>query len=63
MKVTREIFNAGISPEECSRISHMVCLADFNTYYPNPNRIERIAREIDEYMNYKKKHVEASEVN
>ena len=63
MKTTREIFNKGLSPEECSRISHMVCLADFNTNYPNPSRIERVAREIDEYMNYKRKHMEAQGVN
>ena len=59
MEDKRVIFKSGLSPEECSRISHMIYESDFNTNYPNQNRIERIAREIDEYMNYKKKHIEA----
>lgn len=44
-----------ISRGEYSRIYHMVCLADFDTSHPNPNRIDRIASEINEYLKYKNK--------
>lgn len=43
----------GFDPDEYSRISHTICLADFNTNYPNPNRINRIASEINEYVKTK----------
>lgn len=45
-----------IKPEEYCRIPHVITLSDFNTNYPNPDRINRIAREIDEYLKYKKKY-------
>ena len=45
-----------ITPEEFPRVSHMVTEADFDTESPNPYRIERIASEIREYLNYKRKH-------
>ena len=55
MKITQEILHGGITPAEYSRIPHTICLADFNTSYPNPNRINRIASEINEYLNWKRK--------
>ena len=33
----------------------MIYLDDFNTNYPNPNRIDRIAREVDEYLKWNHK--------
>lgn len=45
-----------IKPNELSRVSHVVCLADFDTNYPNLNRIDRIASEINEYLKYKNKY-------
>ena len=53
MKKVDKILYAGVSPAECSRIQHVIYAADFNTNYPNPNRISRIAREVDEYLKYK----------
>ena len=35
-----------------SSVPHVVSFADFNTNYPNPNRINRIASEINEYLKY-----------
>lgn len=43
----------GVNPNEYAQIPHVVCLADFNTSHPNPNRINRIASEINEYLKYK----------
>ena len=31
---------------------------DFNTSSPNPYRIEKIAKGIDEYLKYKRNHIE-----
>lgn len=45
-----------IKPEEYHRISHVIAPSDFNTNYPSPDRVDRIAREIDEYLRYKKKY-------
>ena len=39
----------------------MIYLDDFNTNYPNPNRIDRIAREVDEYLKWKHKREDISE--
>lgn len=47
-----------VYPEEYSRIPHMVYLCDFNTSYPSSSRIDRIASEIDCYLNYKLKNTE-----
>ena len=59
MKIERGILhNRLVSPDEYSRISHMICLADFDTNRPNPNRINRIATEINEYLKYKHKNIE-----
>ena len=55
MKTKREILRSGISTSEYSRIPHMIYPGDFNTNHPVPNRIDRIAREIDEYLKYKRK--------
>ena len=56
MKIAQKILHGGlISPDEYSRIPHMVCLADFDTNHPAPNRIDRIASEINEYLRYKRK--------
>lgn len=35
------------------RIPHIIYLDDFNTNYPNTNRISRIACEINEYLKRK----------
>ena len=53
MKVVQKMLHDGFDPDEYSRISHTICLADFNTNYPNPNRINRIASEINEYVKTK----------
>lgn len=45
-----------IKPDEYCRISHIIAPSDFNTNYPNPDRVNRIAREIEEYLKYKKKY-------
>ena len=59
MKIERDILhNRLVSPDEYSRIPHMICLADFDTNRPNPNRINRIATEINEYLKYKHKNIE-----
>ncbi len=58
MKVIQELLHTGINPEEYSRIPHIIYLDDFNTNHPNPNRIDRIARETDEYLKYKHKNIE-----
>lgn len=47
-----------ISREEYSRIPHVIYVDDFNTNYPVLNRVERIAREIDEYIRWKQKYIE-----
>ena len=51
MKVVREI----LYKPECDHIPHVIYLNDFNTNYPNPNRINRIASEISEYLKCKRK--------
>lgn len=56
MKNIQEILRGGAAPVECSRAPHTICLADFDTNYPNTNRIDRIASEIDEYLRHKQKY-------
>lgn len=58
MKSEEKKLHRVISPEEYSRIHHEIYLDDFNTNYPSSNRVERIAREIDEYIKWKRKHIE-----
>ena len=60
MKTGKEILHNRINLREYSRIPHMICSADFNTNYPATNRINRIANEINEYMNWKRKCAEVS---
>jgi hypothetical protein len=55
MKITQKMLHNGVNPSEYSRIPHMIYESDFNTNHPSANRIERIAREIDEYMKWKRK--------
>ena len=47
-----------ISPDEYSRINCAIVESDFSTNYPSQSRIERTAREINEYLNYKRRHME-----
>ena len=54
METTQEKLRGVISPEEYPRIQHTICLDDFNTNYPNRNRIDRIANEINKYLKHKK---------
>ena len=56
MKAVREMLHSGITPEEYSRIPHMIYLDDFNTNHPSPSRIDRIASEINEYLKYKNRN-------
>ena len=63
MKITGNTLHRGYVSNKQPRIPHMVCPDDFNTNYPNPNRIGRIAREIDEYLRYKHKHMDVQEAN
>ena len=59
MKIGTKMLHKGlIRPDELSRVSHMVYLSDFNTNHPSPNRIDRIASEINEYLKYKYKNTE-----
>ena len=58
MKTEQEMLHDGVNPAEYSRIPHSVCLDDFNTNYPNSNRIDRIAGEINEYLKNKRKYAE-----
>lgn len=58
MKFVHEILHNGANPNEYSRIPHKICLGDFNTNYPNTNRIDRIASEINEYLKHKRKNTE-----
>ena len=55
----QKILRNGFTPVDYSHIPHMICLSDFNTNYPSTNRIDRIAREINEYLKYCKKNNEA----
>lgn len=55
MKTGIKMLHSGVTPIEYPRISHTVCLADFNTSHPCLNRINRIASEINEYLSYKNK--------
>lgn len=55
MKTIQEILRGGVSAEEYSRIPHMIYLGDFNTNYPSPNRIDRIASEINDYLRHMSK--------
>ena len=55
MKAIQETLRGGVNPSEYSRIQHMIYFDDFNTNYPNSNRIDRIANEISEYLRYKDK--------
>ena len=48
-----------INPYGYYHIPHIICLADFNTNHPNPNRIDRIASEINEYLKYDRKNNKA----
>ena len=56
MMTEREmLYNGVITPSEYSRIPHMIVEDDFDTYRPSLYRVDRIAREIDEYLKYKRK--------
>ena len=54
--------NAGskvsLTEVELSRIPYYATDDDFSTYYPSKNRIDKIVREIDKYLRYKKSHLE-----
>ena len=56
MTVNKKMLYVGVKPDEYTQIPHVVCLADFNTSHPNPNRINRIASEINEYLKYKNRY-------
>ena len=58
MEIIQKTLHNGIAPSEYSRIPHMIDLADFDTNHPNPNRIDRIASEINEYLKRKCKHID-----
>lgn len=48
-----------ISQDEYSRLwCGELTEHDFSTSSPNPYRIEKIARGIDEYLKYKRNHIE-----
>lgn len=61
MKGIEKKFYGVISPDEYSRIPHVIYPEDFNTNYPASNRVDRIAREIDEYIKWKQKNIEIKE--
>ena len=52
----QKMLRGGLEPVEYCRVPHVVCQADFNTSYPNPNRINRIASEINEYLRHKNRN-------
>ena len=47
-----------ITPDEYSRIYYEISEADFNTSGPNLQRIDKLARGINEYLKFKRKHME-----
>lgn len=63
MKTGKEILHNGVAPSEYSRIPHVIYPNDFNTNHPIPNRIDRIASEIDEYMKWKCKYTNRQEAS
>jgi hypothetical protein len=46
-----------LTTEELKRIPYCANEDDFSTYYPNKNRIDKIAIEIKKYINFKKSHL------
>lgn len=52
------IDKALISPDEYCRINCTIVESDFSTNYPSQSRIERTVKEINEYLNYKRRHME-----
>ena len=60
MKTKRDILHSRTTPVVNSQIPHVIHPADFNTSYPDPNHIDRIAREVDEYLNWKRKRANIS---
>ena len=50
----KELHNLEINYSESSKINCTITNADFNTNRPNSRRIEMAARDIGEYLNYKK---------
>ena len=58
MKTLEKMLHSGLTPDEYSRIPHMVYATDFNTNHPIPNHIDRIASEINEYLKYKRKNID-----
>ena len=58
METVREMLYSGVNPSGYSRIPHLIYLDDFSTNYPSQNRINRIANEINEYLEYKRKYTE-----
>lgn len=55
MKDRKEFLDCGATCVEYCRIPHVICSADFDTSRPVPNRINRIANEINEYLRWKRK--------
>ena len=55
MEIMQKKLYNGVAPSEYNRVPHVLCLADFDTNHPNPNRIDRIAREVEEYLRRKRK--------
>lgn len=53
----RELHNLEIN-NDSSKINCTVMSADFNTNRPNPRRIEMAARDIGEYLNYKRQRLD-----
>lgn len=51
------LYDGVMNPYKLPYISHVITYSDFCTDRPNPNRISRIAREIDMFLKYKRKHV------
>ena len=47
-----------LSAEEISRIPYYIGEDEFSTYYPSRKRIDKLVREIDKYIKYKKTHLE-----
>ena len=61
MKIVQETLHDWVNPDEYASIPHMIYFSDFNTNYPSPNRIDRIASEISECVKWKYKNAKMQE--
>lgn len=44
--------------DECNRVSYGLTIDDFNTSFVNPHRVDKMIREVENYLRYKRKYQE-----